>query len=422
MTWPGPFAGGPGAGRGAGGSADAGAGRSGWGSGPFVPPGFGGGLPFGPGGTDWAQLVRLLAELGITPTPGARGGWPGPQGERRQGAESRGEQGHSDAGRGGASYGDPGCGDPGRGDAGYGETGGRDESVARDEHDARGPAGPGDDRAGDRRSRSAGAGGAAPGAGLWEAALGEGARELIDELRDLWSGGRSSGASRGRAGGDPSTQRHDVADAGPTGAPAGPDDPDEAGASRETRADATGPQDVWARSTDTWAAWGDAASRGSSGDAASRGSSGETAPTSDPATTHPAPARDTGTGWPGLIGIPHAGPMPHGPAAAGAAGPHTAAGPATSGGARQADTRESPRAGARGPVPTVGPADERFGPGGGADDGPGWESLLGGSIPDADQLREIREILRETGRRIQAVLSRTSGSAGPESGRPEPEV
>lgn len=62
--------------RSAGSAGAAGQGTHTGGSGPFVPPTFGGGFPFGQGGTpDWTSVARWLSDVGITPPGGMSGAW-----------------------------------------------------------------------------------------------------------------------------------------------------------------------------------------------------------------------------------------------------------------------------------------------------------------------------------------------------------
>lgn len=86
------------------------------GPGPFVPPGFGTGFPFGQGTPDWSSVARWLGEMGFTPPTGA----PRP-------ADPRGPQ--AGAGRGSASSAGAGS----SADAGAGSGSGEDSSAAHRE-------------------------------------------------------------------------------------------------------------------------------------------------------------------------------------------------------------------------------------------------------------------------------------------------
>lgn len=153
--------GGPGAGAGAGHAAPGGSSR---GSGPFVPPAFGSGFPFGQGGTpDWAAVARWLGDVGITPPGSMSGAW-----------------GDWVGGRGGS--GRPGSADPGAS---------------------------GSERAGDASSGSGGSGGSGT-AGVWA--------DATDRVDTTFS--RDAGSS------DPSTERAAAAPDGgePQATPAEPHD------------------------------------------------------------------------------------------------------------------------------------------------------------------------------------------------------
>lgn len=148
-----------------------------------------------------------------------------------------------------------------------------------------------------------------------------------------------------------------------------------------------GARDVWAQATDD----GDAAA-----ESAAAPAEGAAGPGGDPRTS----TRHTGTGWPGV----------------------------------ESDSRSAEQAAPPHGKPTVGPSPDRTT---GDDDGqaqagshgrraPSWEDVVGGGIPDAEQLREIGQIIRDATARIQAVLSRTEprgtapGGTGPSQPTEEP--
>ena len=79
------------------------------GAGPFVPPAFGSGFPFGQGGTpDWASVARWLSDVGITPPGGMSGAWRdwADMAGRAAGAAGRGGANTSDGAGAGGSPGD----------------------------------------------------------------------------------------------------------------------------------------------------------------------------------------------------------------------------------------------------------------------------------------------------------------------------
>ena len=135
------------------------------------------------------------------------------------------------------------------------------------------------------------------------------------------------------------------------------------------------PGDVWAQATDRTQEWPDHADEPESDPGGTPESAGR-------ATGQGAP-HDTGTGWPGSAQVPHA-TVPHAPGA-------------------PSPTPEEPV--------TVPESPWQQDDSTGGRRGREWDDFLGGSMPDAAQLREIGEIIRDAATRIQAVLSRPD--AGP---------
>ncbi|GAB97102.1 DNA-binding PadR family transcriptional regulator [Kineosphaera limosa] len=145
-------------------------------------------------------------------------------------------------------------------------------------------------------------------------------------------------------------------------------------------------------STDASQTWAQATDR-----AEPSGGPDTTASGTQPQATGDTGPRNTGTGWP-QAGQP-TGRTATGPGAP-AGGGHDRA--AEGGHDLQAHWHvDEVRAPDEPTTPTTGPHsnDHRSG-------GSSWEDLLGGAMPDADQLREIRDIVRDAAERIEEVLTR----------------